>query len=273
MEQKHVFRFLIVTFLLSFTFEAYVISIGGIRTWPQSTLILMWIPGVVSLLYRFFTKIGFSDVGFKLGKFKYWALAAGVPLLIATVSNLLCWATGINEFVPYPEEILKKVGVTSIAGLIFLKYPWWLLWGNINALGEELGWRGFLIPKLIHFKMRHPFIVSGIIWGIWHYPLILWGGYATSEYPIISVLLFTVMIIYAGVFVAWLRMKSGSVWVAMFYHACHNLFLQTVFAVFSKPGKLDPYLGNESGLIPCLLYILIIFFGQHLIKTNSKLLA
>lgn len=216
-----------------------------------------------------FGRIGFRDVGFKVGKLKYWFLAFSIPLLIAFVSNLICWNVGINEFVPYPETILAKVGVSSVGMLIALKFPWWLLWGNLNALGEELGWRGFLIPKLTYLKVRHPFLLSAFIWGVWHYPLILWGDYATSEYPVISVLLFTIMIMCSGVFVAWLRMESGSVWVATFYHACHNLFLQTVFSVFSKPGKYDPYFGNESGIIPCMLYISVLVIGSLMIKKST----
>lgn len=230
----------------------------------------MWIPGLVSLAYRFFTKIGFSDVGFKIGAGRYWALAAAVPFGIALASNLLCWGFGINEFVSHPEDILKKVGVSSVLALVALKYPWWLLWGNISALGEELGWRGFLIPKLTQVQLSRPFVVSGLIWGVWHYPLILWGGYASSGYPLVSVLLFTIMIVCGGVFAAWLRMMSGSVWVAMFYHACHNLFLQTIFAVFSKPGELDPYLGGESGVFPCLLYITALLIGARRLSATGR---
>ncbi len=262
-EKKHILWFLLITFVASFAFEAYIIQQGGIRAWPQSTLILMWIPGLVALLYRAIARIGFRDVGWKLGAGRYWLLALAVPFSIALISNVLCWTLGINQFVPNPEALLKKAGLSSVYELLFLKYPWWLLWGCINALGEELGWRGFLIPKLSYLKIKHPLLLSGLIWGVWHYPLIIWGDYATSQLPIVSVLLFTVMIACSGVFIGWLRMKSGSVWVAMFYHACHNLFLQTAFAVFSQPGKYDAYLGNESGVIPCVLYLLVLWIGSR----------
>ncbi len=269
--KRDLILFLSITFVLSFAFEFYIIHKGGIRSWPQSTFFLMWIPGIVSILYRLISRCGFKDTGFKIGAFRYWFLAFAVPLFIALISNILCWGLGVNEFTSYPETILKKVGISSVGMLIAMKFPWWLLWGNINALGEELGWRGFLIPKLTQVNLKHPFFVSGLIWAAWHFPLIIWGDYATSDLPILSVLLFTVMIVCSGIFIAWLRMESGSVWVAMFYHACHNFFLQTAFAIFSKAGKYDPYLGNESGLFPCLIYIAVLLVGKQFIVNKRKI--
>lgn len=160
-----------------------------------------------------------------------------VPLTVAAISYAIYWNFGISEFVPASAEILAKKNVTSSAMLIAKFYPLLFLMGCFAALGEELGWRGFLIPKLYSTTVRWPLLVSSLIWSVWHFPLILWGGYASSSLPLVSILLFTIVIIAAGFFASWVRMMSGSVWTAMIYHGAHNPFLQTAFEVFNKPGR------------------------------------
>ncbi|MBK7893082.1 MAG: CPBP family intramembrane metalloprotease [Bdellovibrionales bacterium] len=193
-------------------------------------------------------------------------MAVSVPFIVAGLSYAVLWGTGISEFNPPSNELLTRNGVGSSLELILKTYPVIFLIGCFAALGEELGWRGFLIPKLYSTSLRHPLIASALIWGVWHFPLILWGGYASSSLPLVSTLLFTVIILASGVFVGWLRIQSGSVWVAMVYHAAHNLFLQTAFEVFNKPGPSSEFLGGESGVIPCVVYFLVLGTGWRLMK-------
>lgn len=258
--RKQFWIFLIITFVLSYGFEFYVVARGGFQA-QWENLLLMWIPGLVCLALSLAFRNQLKSLGLRPGNFGFWILAFGVPLVIAALSNLLCWHFGINQFVAYPKELLDRLGLSSVPALIILKYPKLFLFGNIAALGEELGWRGFMLPKMIEAKIKRPLLWSSLIWAAWHYPLILGGVYASSSSPFISLVLFTVMIICSGLFIGWLRMESGSVWIAMFYHACHNIFLQGAFAPFNKYGPLDPLLGNESGLIPCLIYILVLLVG------------
>jgi membrane protease YdiL (CAAX protease family) len=197
--------------------------------------------------------------------------------VIATISNILCWVLKINEFIPYPKELLDRLGFTSVPLFILLKYPKLFVLGSLAALGEELGWRGFMLPRMLEANSKRSYLWSALIWGMWHYPLILWGDYATSAMPPISLILFTFMILSSGVFIAWLRVESGSLWVAVFYHACHNIFLQSAFRPFTKYGPSDPILGNESGVIPCLLYFLIVLIGlkyrKSLLKNQQRVMT
>lgn len=260
-ESKEILIFLGLTFLISWILMGYVSHLGGLRKAGALVVLIMWIPGLVSLAYRAIAKLGFRDVGWRLGPLKYAALAFFVPLLVAAVSYAIYWSTGLSEFQPPSPELLARNGASSPLNFVLTVYPLIFIAGCLAALGEELGWRGFLIPKLHATPIRHPLVVSSAIWAVWHFPLILWGGYANSGTPFISLLLFTIMILPAGVFVGWLRMKSGSVWVAMIYHGAHNIFLQTAFEVFNKPGPTSPYLGGESGVVPCAVYFLILGVG------------
>lgn len=265
-ELKHVVRFLVLTFALSWLVMAVIIKKGGIQSAGPWILLVMWVPGIVSLCYRQFYRMGFHDVGWRLGPIRYTTMAFSVPFIVAGLSYAFLWGTGISEFNPPSAELLTRNGVGSSLEVILKTYPVIFLMGCFAALGEELGWRGFLIPKLYGTSLRYPLIVSSLIWGVWHFPLILWGGYASSSLPLVSTLLFTVIILASGVFVGWLRMQSGSVWVAMVYHAAHNLFLQTAFEVFNKPGPSSEFLGGESGVIPCMAYFLVLGIGWRLMK-------
>ncbi|MBL7688876.1 MAG: CPBP family intramembrane metalloprotease [Bdellovibrionaceae bacterium] len=269
-ELQHVVRFLAFTFALSWLVMAVIIGKGGVQFAGLWILLVMWVPGLVSLCYRKVYGIGFRDVGWRLGPIRYAAIAFFVPFIVAGLSYAVLWGTGISEFNPPSNAVLTRNGVGSSLELILKTYPVIFLIGCFAALGEELGWRGFLIPKLYDTSLRYPLIVSSLIWGVWHFPLILWGGYASSSLPLVSILLFTVIILASGVFVGWLRIQSGSVWVAMVYHASHNLFLQTAFEVFNKPGPRSEFLGGESGVIPCAVYFLVLGTGWRLVKVKAK---
>jgi membrane protease YdiL (CAAX protease family) len=86
-----------------------------------------------------------------------------------------------------------------------------------------------MVPLLVRVRAPAPLVLSGIIWGLWHTPLILFGDYATSGHPAVSALLFMLAIAGAAVSFGWLRLASASVWPAMLIHASHNAWFQSVF--------------------------------------------
>ena len=96
----------------------------------------------------------------------------------------------------------------------------------IPAFGEEYGWRGFLLHKLMgRLSLFRGVLLTGTIWGLWHAPLILMG-YNYPHYPdFIGVAAFTVWAILAGFFLGWLRLKSRSVFPAALGHGAINAYL------------------------------------------------
>jgi membrane protease YdiL (CAAX protease family) len=124
---------------------------------------------------------------------------------------------------------------------------------NIPSLGEELGWRGYLLTRLVEAKIPAPLWVSGLIWGAWHLPLILWGDYATSSRPWLSATLFMIVVTLAGVFFGWLRLAGGSVWPAMLAHSSHNVAYQSIFDAHMN-GPLERTFAGEQGLFSIVAY-------------------
>jgi membrane protease YdiL (CAAX protease family) len=117
-----------------------------------------------------------------------------------------------------------------------------------NALGEEIGWRGFLLPRLTgQFGFTLGCTISGVIWGMWHYPGLLWSDYNAGTNPKYALACFTLMVTADSFVMGWLRLKSGSLWPCALLHASHNLFIQAIFDEMTVSTGRAVYYTTEFG--------------------------
>lgn len=118
-----------------------------------------------------------------------------------------------------------------------------------SAAGEEIGWRGLLVPAFATaYGERRAALFSGIVWALWHWPLV-WFGIFQGRNPVwFSVVAVTLVALFAGIVFAWLRLRSGSVWSTVVAHAAHNAIIQTYFDRLIAPTPLNGYLAGELGL-------------------------
>ena len=140
----------------------------------------------------------------------------------------------------------------------------------IVAFGEEAGWRGMLFPSLAErFSTRTAIVVSGVIWGLWHAPVIAMGHNFGMDYlgfPVFGILVMTLTCTFFGAFLAWLRMRSGSVWPCALAHGAFNAFANFGSAVCvtgNSPFGPTP-LGLVAG-IPLIVVGLVV-----LVKCGKK---
>ena len=85
--------------------------------------------------------------------------------------------------------------------------------GVLTAAGEEIGWRGYMVIRLIDAGVRRPVLVSGVIWGLWHVPLIVTGViYAEHPSRLVAILVFMVSATAAACVLARARLETGSIW-------------------------------------------------------------
>jgi membrane protease YdiL (CAAX protease family) len=117
------------------------------------------------------------------------------------------------------------------------------------AAGEDIGWRGFLVPELAKVL---PFtgvaLVSGLIWAAWHYPITA-VVYADVGLPVwFWLLTFTFVAVAISFVQAWLRLKTGSVWPPIFLHASHNLWMQSIFPSLTEENGSTKWVGGDLGL-------------------------
>lgn len=134
----------------------------------------------------------------------------------------------------------------------------------VAALGEEIGWRGWLLPKLLPLGTMPALTISGVLWALWHAPVILLGFNYPSTPGWLGLVCMTAMCITVGSVLAWLRMRSGSVWPAALGHGAFNA-AGGLALVFGAAGqKIDPTqatpLGWTGWIFPALLAVLLFLF-------------
>ena len=210
----------------------------------------------------------------------YLALGVVVPvvlILVALPIGALLGVypadfVGLSGFRALLDAQLSEAGVgplpIPIELLVALQFVQVLAGVGINlipALGEELGWRGWLLPKLMRFGAVPAILISGVIWGLWHAPLVLLGyNYPTAPGWLGVVCMIGMCIVVGGVF-GWLRIRGGSVWPAAVAHAAFNA-AAGFFLVFAEKGAVidttqATILGWSGWIVPALLVIVLLAIG------------
>jgi membrane protease YdiL (CAAX protease family) len=148
--------------------------------------------------------------------------------------------------------MLANIGVTATAGVLV---------AAIFALGEEIGWRGFLVPELAKIRsFTGVALLSGAIWALFHFPFVFIFGAERAGTPIpYQLLVMTIQAIAIGTVVAWLRLKSGSLWTAVIFHAVLNVFGQGLFTNLTVNTELTPYIAGEQGLALAISWSIVAF--------------
>jgi len=134
----------------------------------------------------------------------------------------------------------------------------------IAALGEEIGWSGFLVPELAKItSFTKTALFRGIFWSIWHYPIIISGLYApdvAKEVPLwYQLIFFTIILTSISFAYTWFRLKSGSLWTGMFLHASHNKFIQGVFSKLTTDKGATLYFIDEFGAATAVVALLVAY--------------
>jgi membrane protease YdiL (CAAX protease family) len=212
-------------------------------------------PTFASLAARLLLREGIRDVSFRFGGragARALLIAWLYPLAVGFAAYGIAWIAGWSAFTP-PEmtrigladapaltRFLLRLGVNATIGT---------LTSCLFAAGEEIGWRGYMLTRLVDAGVRRPVLLSGIVWGLWHVPLILSGQYASSPMPALSAFLFLVEVVAIAYLIARLRLESGSVWPAILLHGSWNALIQGVFDASTTGSTL---LTGESGILVVL---------------------
>jgi membrane protease YdiL (CAAX protease family) len=262
--RRGVGAYLVVVALLSAAIDIVILSTREVNL----ALVLMWMPALACVAVRLVRREGFSDVSFRFGGRRSW-LGIGLALLLPFVVGLLAyvpaWLSGLASFGP-----ARTGSLGGLQSLVWQALTLGLLLGLPFAFGEELGWRGYLVPRLLDARVPYPLVVSGVIWGAWHLPLIFAGLYASGAQPALSGAIFMAVVIPAAVLFAWLRLATGSLWPAVVAHAAWNSIIQGVLDKSTQGGNTALWTG-ESGLLTAVVLVALTLLttALHLTKWRT----
>lgn len=303
-EKRRVLLFIVFTFAIAWLIAAVIFATGGLLNSPMiipslgvrlSTLLLalgvMSAPALGNILTRWITHEGKRNLWLKpftqkrLGVFWLagWLVPAGLVLLGMVVF--------FGVFPSYFDR--DMIGLTQLAGTqtqgVSLSPKMILLVSLLQALllapvlnsfftfGEEFGWRAYLLPKLLPLGEKKVSILTGLVWGVWHAPIIAMGhnyGVDYHGYPWLGIIIMILFCVFFGVFMAWITLKEGSVWPAVVAHAVLNGVAG--FPLMLTVGEPNPILGPfivgaVAGIPVLLLGVLLLVLPNALRRGQPRL--
>ncbi len=235
----------------SLIIHAHHLGVGG----GLVTGVLMWMPALAAITTCRLLKIDLASLGWNWRPARYEMLAYLLPILYATPVYAACWlfvphSLGIGQFAAAASKSYSITGSTGVAVLlvVLVDASFGIIRSMASALGEEIGWRGFLLPRLTgRFGFSIGCLISGCIWAVWHYPALLLADYNSGTPKIYALSCFTIMVIATAFLLGWLRLRSRSLWPCAMLHASHNLFIQAVFDQLTRPESKALYFTTEFG--------------------------
>jgi membrane protease YdiL (CAAX protease family) len=253
------FLFLVLAFAACFMWKGAALErVVGAR----AVTIYMWSVAAASIIARLSLREPLGDVSFRWHGWltsRAMLVAFAMPLLVGLVSFGLGWALGLASFAPaqLPETIfhfaISGPGAARFWKYLLVSATVGGLWSCKAAAGEEIGWRGYMLTRLIESGARAPLFLSGLIWALWHLPLIFTGQYAGVARTPGSIALFAADIVGLGFIFAWLRLSSGSIWPCILAHGVWNA---TVFGTFRETTRGGAAWVGEPGALTAIVVIL-----------------
>lgn len=280
--------FLLISFAIPWTLAITFALSGGVYESATMQFIMMFsmlCPSIAMLLTRWITKEDYMLTGEKsmmLGislknkKWIWYVAAFALPFIYNDLSTALlflfqpdCFDIGMLEKNGVDGGILWLIPVAMITSAATLSF---------GALGEEAGWRGYMMPKLEElFGTGWSVLIGGVIWGVWHFPINMMGHNFGTGYwgePWSGFISFTIFTIFVGAILTLLTKKTGSIWPATFLHAVNNTGASVLGAFANKDNATgifnDPVLGGTILKIPVIVLGIIAIIMMCKKKTASK---
>ena len=246
--------------------------------------VYMGAPALGNVLTRLITREGWKSVGlrphFKKG-WRYWAAGWFLPVVM-TISGaalfFIIFPQYFDASLPYVQKLMAAsptppsmtpwtLAIIQLAQAVLIA-P---IINSIATFGEEFGWRAYLLPKLMPLGGRKAMLWIGLIWGVWHWPVIFMGyeyGFNYPGHPWAGPLLFLWVTFGLGIFLGWLALRGRSIWPAVIGHAAINGIAGV--PIFVTTGQPNPLLGplpvGILGSLGFAVVALAIFFSPSALK-------
>ncbi len=282
-DTRRILIFLAFAFGIAWVAGLIIYLTGGLTNGPQIVpgislalvllaTVYMGAPALGNIFTRLITREGWKDMGLRphfKKSWPYWLagwfLPAGMTLIgaavffmlfpqyfdagLSLVKQQIAASPTLSSLSPWMVVIIQLVAGVLIAPIL----------NSFATFGEEFGWRGYLLPKLMPLGGRKAMLLIGIIWGVWHWPVIFMGyeyGFKYPGYPWAGPLLFIWITLGFGTFLGWLTLRSHSIWPAVIGHAAINGIAAA--AIVATTGQPNTLLGPlPVGIIGSLGYAVL----------------
>ena len=247
----------------------------------------MFMPLLTALILQAFAKEKFNHTGLVSFKLSWsWLVAWLLPVFMVAacifVNGLMPGVTLqynaeqlINQM-NVPEEqqelVRDQIGKMPAAMMIVMVLFSGLIAGvTINAVaafGEEYGWRNYLVGALRDVKFPKAALFIGVVWGVWHFPLILMG-HNYPDNPHWGVLMMVAMCILLGVIELYFVLKAKSMIVAAIMHGTFNAVAGAyIYFTYGGNSLLNGMFGLSGFIVMAFAILCIWFFDKHISKDN-----
>lgn len=280
---KGVGWYLLVAFVISWSLFILLKPVGV--PFVVRAALGMYGPALAALLVRLLRHEGFGDAGLRLrGKkhkgdrhtWLFYVAAYLLPMIVLAIGFGLAILLHLQQWAMIERvSQLLKPALTANSALQPATLGWLIILSALTVnlpitmiatFGEEFGWRGYLLPRLMPLGNARAALLIGIIWGFWHAPLIVLDGFEFGGlYPALGVFFFLLSTIPYSFLLTWLRVRTGSIWPAVLSHAAINAFASGIVGYAMTIG--NPYIGaplGVVGLVPWLLFIGWLLFSNQL---------
>ncbi|UTW58969.1 CPBP family intramembrane metalloprotease [Kordiimonas sp. SCSIO 12603] len=243
----------------------YMLIELGIKRHFMATF--MWSPALAAFATCKIRGIDIRSLGWGFGPTRWAWTAYLIPIVYGLVAYGIIWVGGFGTVVD--PQFINEVGaflglsgwsdtaVIIIAVLMFAVVG--LVWRLGAVIGEEIGWRGFLTPLLLQkFSFPVTSLIVGVVWALWHLPILLYTKYNAGPQDIeLQVLNYTVMTIGVSFILTYVYLRSRSIWAASLLHAAHNAFILSVLDPMTLKYEESWRFTGEFGFV--LPYVILAF--------------
>jgi uncharacterized protein len=258
-ERRPVATFLLLLLVASLPFYLLLNLSGGrgegMRLYVTG---LMWCPAVAALMACRVGAVPLGSLGWQWPPGRMAVAALLVPAAYGAIVYGLAWGTGLGAFsvADYAAWSGKMLGLphwppaAHVALMLSLQLGAGLVLSCASALGEEIGWRGFLSPRLsARFGFLRGNLLTGLLWSLWHWPVLFWMNFDNATPRPFAMACFTTSLVAMSVVYGWFRERTGSLWTAVLLHASHNVLITPVFSRMTVDTGATAYAIDEFGFL------------------------
>lgn len=304
LDKKRIIIFLAFAFGIAWAVALVVYLTGGLVNSPQLgnsgitlafvlvAVLYMAAPTLANVLTRLVTGEGWRNAMLRPRlriEWPYWLAAWFAPGLLTILGAVVYFLFFPQYFDPSLSVLRNMIDAQASAqGGPAPEMNLWLivalqalqamliapLINGLATFGEEFGWRAYLQPKLMPLGGHKAMLLMGVIWGVWHWPVIAMGHNYGLDYtgaPWLGMLAMTWFCLLAGTFLGWASLRAGSVWPAVFGHAAINGISGIgMLVVLGTPNLLlGPMPVGLIGSVGYLLIAALIFLLPGALKQRS----